>query len=66
MSYKLIGVVVSIMKSTIIRLLKSRAGWALLIALAGAAGLKLTTEQEQAVKLIGPELATEIESATND
>lgn len=54
------------MKSTIIRLLKSRAGWALLIALAGAAGLKLTTEQEQAVKLIGPELATEIESATND
>lgn len=46
--------------------LKTRAAWVLIAALAGAVGIKLTTEQEQAVKLIGPELATEIESATND
>lgn len=49
------------MKSTIIRLLKSKAGWALIIALAGAAGLKLTTDQQQAIQVIGPELATEID-----
>ena len=47
------------MKSTIIRLLKSKAGWALVIALAGAAGLKLTTEQQQAVIELGPAIATE-------
>lgn len=45
------------------RFLKTRVGWALIIALAGAAGLKLTTEQEQAINLIGPELATEIDAS---
>ena len=47
------------MKSTIIRLLKSKAGWALVIALAGAAGIKLTAEQERAVIELGPAIATE-------
>lgn len=54
------------MKSTILRLLKSRAGWALIIALAGAAGLKLTAEQEQAVQLIGPQIATELDQAGHE
>lgn len=48
------------------RFLKTRVGWALIIALAGAAGLKLTTEQEQAIQLIGPELATEIDKAGHE
>lgn len=48
------------------RFLKTRAGWALIIALAGAAGLKLTTEQEQAVQLIGPQIATELDQAGHE
>lgn len=43
------------------RFLKTKAGWALIIALAGAAGLKLTTEQEQAIITSAPALATEID-----
>lgn len=45
--------------NTLLRLLRNKAAWALIIALAGAAGLKLTTEQEQAVIELGPAIATE-------
>ena len=48
------------------RFLKTKIGWALIIALAAAAGLKLTPEQKAAIEQHGPELATEIENAAND
>lgn len=46
--------------------LKTRAAWVLIAALAGAVGIKLTSEQQQAIQIMGPELATEIENAAND
>ena len=44
---------------TLLRRLRNNAAWALIIALAGAAGIKLTTEQERAVIELGPAIATE-------
>lgn len=46
--------------------LKTRAAWVLIAALAGAVGIKLTSEQQQAIQIIGPELATEIDKAWHE
>lgn len=45
--------------NTLLRVLRNKAAWPLIIALAGAAGIKLTTEQQQAVIELGPAIATE-------
>lgn len=51
---------------TLLRLLSNKAAWALIIALAGAAGIKLSPETQQAVIQLGPVIATEADQGTHE
>lgn len=49
------------MKQTLLRIARSKAFWLLLLMLAAAAGLNVPPEIKQALPVIGPEIATEID-----
>lgn len=54
------------MKQTLIRVARNKVFWLLVISLASAAGLKMSPELQQALQIVGPEIATEIDKGENE
>lgn len=54
------------MKNTLLRVLRNRVAWVLIVIALGAAGIKLSPEAQQAVIQLGPVIATEADQGTHE